>query len=154
MFGARLGLLWLRNNLDIFMLHVPYGLLWTLLSIIHTVAHRLKEPPLSVTMLVTTVEKKRVLESLALAIQFFSLEVTYTTYIYNRSARTSRLPPLSYEGTICPKDREPETFGNSTSNYHKSQSCNYINWGKGMSVEKSQAYTILQVPEKEIEVQR
>lgn len=103
--GARLGLLWLRNYLDIFMFHVPYGPLGTLLNIIHTVGPRLKKPLQSGAMLVTIVEEKRVLEHLALTIQFFSLEVTYITSIYNLSARTKHIAPLNYKGTTCPGER-------------------------------------------------
>lgn len=55
---------------------VYYDPLGTLFSITYTAGPRLKKQPLSGALLIITAEEKGVLESLALALQFSSLEVT------------------------------------------------------------------------------
>lgn len=77
LFQNRLGLL--RDEIILTSLRfvlVYYDPLWALFSITYTVGPRLKKQPLSGALLIITVEEKGVLESLALALQFSSLEVT------------------------------------------------------------------------------
>lgn len=85
-----------------------------------------------------------------MTIQVSNLEVAH---IHSVSARTNTAP-LNYKGTKCPEGERIRIFGKAPETTTGVDQCCYTNGGRGMRTEKSPAYTILPVKEKEIEAPR
>lgn len=126
-----------RNSPDISMLcSCPLWSTGALPNIAHTVGPELKKQPLSGALLITVVEEESASSGNS------TLQPGHTISIHSIFPRTDHTA-CSTTRRLCAQKKEPETFGNCTNNYHRSQSVLPHLWGKGKWVLKRKAQYIL-----------